>query len=138
MAKVDDKLMAFVEDELKKDPDAGSKDLFEKAKKSHAAARDLTIRQFHARYPLQVKRKASLASSPSRPKRRRKTRAPAASTRSRSRKSAPAAPSGTRDAVRGTLLKFAADLTAAEERKALVKVLARVDDYVDEILSATA
>jgi len=127
MADINDDLMAFVEAELKKDPDMASKELFAKAKEIHEDARGLTIREFHARYPLQVKRKQALASGTTRRKRSKSRR-----TR-RSRKNQ----SKNRDAVRDVLLGFAADLAAAEARKDLVQVLARVDSYVDQVLEAT-
>ena len=131
MAESSDKLMAFVEAEMKKVPDISSKDLFEKAKAAVPAARDLTVRQFHARYPLQVKRKASLAAQKNRPRRRKVVRRP------RSPASSPSS-NGQREAVRTALLKFATDLSAAEQRKDLVKVLANVDTYVDQVLKAAA
>ena len=129
MAQADDQLMQFVEAEMKKDPDISSKALFEMAKEAIPSSRDLTIREFHARYPLQVKRKASLAAGGGR--RRRKTRSTA--PRPRGDRS-----TARRDAVRAALLKFATDLSAAEERKDLVRVLAQVDDYVDDVLKAAA
>lgn len=128
MAQSDDKLMAFVQAEMQKDPDISTKDLYEKAKASMSAARELTIREFHARYPLQVKRKASLAAGGGK---RRRGRGGVRKGRAGS-----AAGTAARDAVRAALLKFASDLSAAEERKDLVKVLARVDDYVDDLLKA--
>lgn len=126
MADSNDDLMAFVEAELKKDPDISSKDLFEKAKESHPAARGLTIREFHARYPLQVKRKQALAAGGS----RRRTSKSRRKRRSRKNQTAK------RDAVREVLLGFAADLSAAEARKDLVKVLSQVDDYVEKLMEA--
>lgn len=129
MAQSDEKLMAFVQAEMEKDPDISTTDLFEKAKASVAAAKELTMRQFHARYPLQVKRQASLAAGGGKRRRRRAAR--------RKGKDAAKAGNAARDAVRAALLKFASDLTAAEERKDLVKVLARVDDYVDQVIKAT-
>ena len=126
MADINDDLMAFVEAELKKAPDMSSKALFEKAKEDHEAARGLTIREFHARYPLQVKRKQALASGTTR-KRKSKSRR---SRRSRKNQTA------NRDAVREVLLGFASDLSAAEARKDLVKVLSRVDGYVDKVMEA--
>lgn len=128
MAQSDDKLMAFVQAEMKKNPDISTKDLFEMAKASLAEAKELTMRQFHARYPLQVKRQASLAAGGGK---RRRRRSPG-----RRGKAAAAPSSGARDTVRAALLKFASDLSAAEERKDLVKVLARVDDYVDQVIKA--
>lgn len=127
VADINDDLMAFVEAELKETPDISSKDLFEKAKETHEAARGLTIREFHARYPLQVKRRQALASGGSR---RRKSK----SRRSRRSRKNQAA---NRDAVREVLLGFAADLSAAEARKDLVKVLSKIDAYVEKTLEAT-
>jgi hypothetical protein len=42
-----------------------------------------------------------------------------------------------REAVRASFLKFASDLAAADARKDLVRVVAGVDRYVDEVLKAT-
>jgi hypothetical protein len=45
---------------------------------------------------------------------------------------------GSRDAVRQALLRFATELSGAEQRSDLVRVLAGVDGYVDEIVKAAA
>ncbi len=119
MADVDPKLMTFVEAELKKSPDISTNELFEKAKKKHPGAGELTVRQFHARYPLQVKRRMSLAKGGGRRKPRRRPRRAAR-----------------REAVREALMRFASDLSAAEERKDLVKLMSEIDRYVDDILEA--
>lgn len=126
MADVDAKLMAFVEGALKRSPDLSTNELFERAKKKFPSAKKLSVRQFHARYPLQVKRRASLAKKPKSSPRKK----PAAAARPRKRPVR-------RDAVRGALLRFASDLSAAQERHDLVKVLADVDKYVDEVMDAT-
>ncbi len=126
MADVDAKLMAFVESALKKSPGLSTNELFERAKKKFPSSRELSVRQFHARYPLQVKRRMSLAKSKSKSSPRKK----AAASRPRRRPIR-------RDAVRGALLRFASDLSAAQERHDLVKVLADVDKYVDEVMDAT-
>lgn len=128
MADVNADIMAFVENEMAATPDIASKDLFEKAKAAIPAANELNIRQFHARYPLQVKRKASLADGGTRRRRRR--------TGARKRRGRKAVAGSQRDAVRNALLKFATDLSSAEDRGEVVKVLARVDTYVDNILEA--
>lgn len=136
MAKTDDKVMSFVQDELRKNPDAKTSGLYEKAKGTFPSVRPLTVRQFHARYPLQIKRRQAAAqkekqkeAKPSR-SRRRGTRAKTAP------QAAAAGASGDRDAIRKLLLEFAGDLSAAETRKDLVKVLANVDSYVDAVLKA--
>jgi hypothetical protein len=74
MAKNEERVMQFVEAELERNPETGTSELFEKAKKVDAGLQKLSLRQFNARYPLQVKRKKSLAE----PGRKRKSRARAA------------------------------------------------------------
>lgn len=126
MAKTDDKVMKFVEDELKKKPDIDVKDLYEQAKKiKSGGVSKLSLRQFNARYPLQVKRRQSQKKGGRSTKRKRST--------SRRRRTAPSNGKD-RDAVRDTLLRFASEVAGAEHRKDLVKVLAEVDKYVDEVL----
>jgi hypothetical protein len=124
VADIDDKVMQVVEAELKKNPDATVDELLDVAKKVNKSVTDLTKRQFHARYPLQVKRK--LNPPKKRSSRKKKSR--------RSKRGSPAAPNGSRDQVREIFLRFASDLAAAEERKAVVRVVAGVDKYVDEVL----
>lgn len=127
MAKTDQKIMKLVEAELKKNPEISVDQLYEKAQKANSDIGDLTLRQFNARYPLQVKRRMSASSG--KRTRRRKTR-----------KAASAVPSDgpSRQKVRETFLRFASDLVAAEQRKDLVDVLASVDRYVDQVLKITA
>ena len=127
MAKTDEKVMAVVEAELKKDPDASVQDLYDKAKSVNSAIGKLTLRQFNARYPLQVKRRMS-SKGPGKKKRSRTTR----------KRSRGVADGGDRDRVRQTLLRFAGDVAGAEERKELVQVLSNVDRYVDEVLKAAS
>lgn len=127
MAEIDSKVLEAVESELAKNPRSTVDELFEIAKRVNGAVAALTKRQFHARYPLQVKRKLSPG------KARRGRRAKATGKRGR-----PAAPEASvRDAVRASFLKFASDLAAAEARKDVVRVVAGVDRYVDEVLEAT-
>lgn len=128
MAKTDDKVMQFVEEELKKTPDIDVKDLYERAKKiKSGGVSKLSLRQFNARYPLQVKRRQSQKSGRRSTKKKRT---------GRSRTRAAATNGKDRDAVRDTLLRFAGEVAGAEQRKDLVKVLAGVDKYVDEVLKA--
>ncbi|HEX9107451.1 MAG TPA: hypothetical protein VF832_09485, partial [Longimicrobiales bacterium] len=70
MAKDDTRVEDFVREELQKNPHATTAELFEKAKKLDRTVGKLSIRQFHARYPLQVKRQAAAL----RPRRRRRAR----------------------------------------------------------------
>jgi len=129
MAETNPKVMKAVAAAIKKDPEVTNGDLFEQAKSMDPEIGSLSRRQFNARYTLQVKRKLPGAGKKSRAARKR---APtAAGLRRGFGKRAGAGPD--RDAIRAALLAFASDLTAADERKDLVKVLANIDRYVDRI-----
>ena len=139
MAEVNEKVMAWVEAELKEKPDVASGDLFEKAKGQFPAIESLSVRQFHARYPLQIKRRA--AASGGRRKKRlarrsapKKVRGRAGGSRAGSRGRTPDKDS--REAVRGVLMRFATELASAEAKADVVKVLAGADRYVDEVIAA--
>ena len=76
----DPEVMSWVEGQLKDNPDVSVDELLEGAVKLNAGIAELTKRQFHARYPLQVKRAARRAADAAagiKP-RRRPRRAPAA------------------------------------------------------------
>lgn len=132
--EVDVKVMAFVEEVLKKSPKIQLEDLFEKAKGVSASIGKLSKRQFNARYPLQVKRRRSLAV---RKKGGRPRKAPVPPSTKDQKKGSRTA-SDPRETVRQVFLQFATDITGAEERKELVKVLANVDRYVDRVLKGVA
>lgn len=61
MAETNARIMDMVRKEIQKNPSVSSEELFEKAKKVDRGVGDLNVRQFHARYPLQVKRAAANA-----------------------------------------------------------------------------
>jgi hypothetical protein len=125
LANVDEKVLAAVEAALKKNPGTSVDELMVIAKGVSPAISKLSKRQFHARYPLQVKRRMSAVKGG-----RRRSRKPAP------RKGSAQAAAGAREAVRGAFLRFATDLAGAEARKDVVKVVAGVDKYVDEVLKA--
>lgn len=137
MANNDDKVMAAVESALKKNPDATVDELFDMAKGINSSVGKLSKRQFHARYPLQVKRRSGRSAKKPKKKAARKKAAPRR-TRSRAKKAAPVANGPSRDSVRKIFLRFASDLAAAEARKDVVKVVAGVDRYVNDVIKATA
>lgn len=128
MAEVKEKVMDMVRKELEKNPDAENKELYEKATEVDGSIADLTLRQFHARYPLQVKRqKAQKSGGGTRKKKASSGRG------GRSRKTAEV----DRDKVRATLLQFAKDVSSAEgQASALIDVLDSVDDYVERVVKA--
>ncbi len=124
MAKNEQKVMEFVTKELQANPKQTTTELFEKAKKVDTGVGKLSLRQFNARFPLQIKRKQSLAAGGTR---RRASRSRRGGVRGREAQ---------RLAVRDVFLKFATDLSSAEERKDLVTVLAKVDQYVNDAMKA--
>ncbi len=125
MAQSDEGVLAAVEAALKKNASATVDELMEVAKKVSPAVAKLSKRQFHARYPLQIKRRMS-------PTKATRRRAPQAAARKRGGKGVDG-----REAVRAAFLRFASDLAGAEDRKEVVHVVANVDKYVDEVLKAS-
>lgn len=113
MAETDEKVMALVEREIKKNPDIETSKLYEKAKAANEEIGKLTLRQFHARYPLQVKRKMA----PKKPRRR------------------PRKPEVNREAIREVLVTFARDVAAAEGPE-VIDLVGNVDEYVDRVVKA--
>jgi hypothetical protein len=128
MAEINEKVMEFVKEALDKRPKISLDELFERAKELSDDVAELSKRQFNARYPLQVKRRLAQATRGKGSGRKR-----TAAAKRRSRSAAAAKAEASRAAIRQVLLRFAADLAGAEERKDLVKVLGDVDRYVDEV-----
>lgn len=131
MAEIKDDVMKMVRRELKKNPDIENKELFAKATEIDDSIEDLTLRQFHARYPLQVKRQKAQASGGGRKKK----------SKSKAKSRAAAGGGGRsggvdRDKVRGTLLRFAKEVSAASGKAEMVDLIANVDDYVEEVARA--
>lgn len=129
MPEVDQRVMTFVDEALEKNPEIQLEDLFSQTRKAYPFIGTLSRRQFNARYPLQVKRRRALA-------RKGKEGGKTTAQKTRKRKIQRGAPTSgkPRDVVRQVLLRFATDIAAAEERKDLVKVLAGVDGYVDDVM----
>lgn len=132
MAEKSEKVMEMVRDQLKKNPDVETDALFEKARKIESSIGDLSLRQFHARYPLQVKRK--MASG----RRKKKKKKKSATGRSRGRRATAASGTtdGQRAAIREGLLSFAKDVAAADAKADLINVLTSVDEYVDSVVKS--
>ena len=63
MAVTDTEVMGWVEEQLQDNPEVTVDELFEGAKILKPDVAELNKRQFHARYPLQVKRRASRAAA---------------------------------------------------------------------------
>jgi len=140
MASATDKVMEYVERELAKNPDVSNDTLLEGAKKIDKSVTQLTPRQFHAKYPLQVKRRsgkprAKSAKKKSSPKASRRTAA-SRSRRATKRKSAAPASSAGEDRVRSVMMKFAKDLSSADSQVETIEVLSNMDRYVSDIMKA--
>ncbi len=126
MAAAADKVMDFVEKQLKRDPKATSAKLFEGAKKIDKKIGKLSLRQFHAKYPLQVKRRRNKG----------KKAAPKRAGRAPTRKSrAPRRAAGGQDAVRRVMFRFAKDISAAD-KTGTIDILANIDRYVSDVIKA--
>jgi len=131
MASATDKVMQFVEKQLAKDPKVSNATLFAGAKKIDRGVGKLSIRQFHAKYPLQVKRRKGRARSKAAKARTRSARPKAA------RAARPAARrGGDGEGIRRVLLRFARDLSAADSQVETIEVLSNLDRYTAEILKA--
>lgn len=147
MAETNTKVMDRVAAELEKDPGMGLESLYARAKEVDPSIGELSLRQFHARYPLQVKRAKARAEGRGSKRSAQKKRGskPAAesapSTERRPRRSSQSAGSGQeidREKVRALFLEFASDFAAAESRAEIVNVLGSVDSYVNRISKLAA
>ena len=126
MSSTDEKIMAAVQAALDENPAASVDELFERAKTVSSSVADLSKRQFHARYPLQIKRKLT-------PRKRRKPKKKQPTTKG---KASSVGVATAHEGVRRAFLDFASELAAAEARKDVVRVVASVDKYVVEALKA--
>lgn len=121
-AEKKDEIMEMVRQRLSEDPDAENKDLYAKATEIDPSVDDLTLRQFHARYPLQVKRQMAQKRRGGRSRRETSSRGRGAGV--------------DREAIRTTLLRFARDVSAADGKAEMIDILSSVDDYVDDVVNA--
>lgn len=139
MASATDKVMQYVERELAKNPDVSNDTLLEGAKKIDKSVTELTPRQFHAKYPLQVKRRAGKGGAKKKKKSTAKASRRGGASRSRratKRKSATTTSSAGEDRVRGVMMKFARDLSSADSQVETIEVLSNMDRYVSDIMKA--
>ena len=159
MAKRDERVLDFVREQLRKQSDLGSRDLYEMTKEAHPAIVELTRPQFHGRYYLAAKRDLAPRKDGGKPNRQKAARAAPARKQAKkgkqapSRKAAPqpeaerAEPPRTpergnaergdateRERIRMVFLEFAQDFAEAESRAEIVKVLHGVNKYVDRVL----
>lgn len=124
MAKRNDEVMQMVRKRIKKDPSVSNEVLKEQAEKIDPDIADLSSRQFHARYPLQVKRQLS----------RQKQNGQGSESKKKSSQSKSQQTELSREQVRAVLIDFARDLSDAGSKAEMIDLLAGLDSYVDRIL----
>lgn len=110
-------VLKLVQQALKKNPNVSTRALYEQASKAHPWLRKLTLRQFNARCPLQIKRKT----------------APRGGKTARIRRRAATID---REAVRNVLLSLAEDVAEADGKAQVIKLVANLDSYLDRVEKA--
>ncbi len=140
MATRNEEVMEMVRRELERQPDIPLAELYERAQEIDPSVAELSTRQFHAKYPLQIKRArgAGGRAATRRQPRRRKTAAPTTQQRTerqpRQRQQRQETGAPNRDAIRSVFLQFASDFAQAESRTEIVGVLSNLDGYVDQVV----
>ena len=133
-------VLAYVTRVLKRNPEVKNAELFKGACEIDASVAELSARQFHAKYPLQVKRRlaATEAPKPAAPAPAAPAPAPAApAVAEPPPPPAPEVPSigdGDAAAVRGLLFNLARELANAGTQAETIEVMVRLDGYVDDIM----
>lgn len=120
------RVMELVQAAVEDDPEVGSKALYERAQEAVPAVANLSVQQFHARYPLQVKRQRA----------RERKQAAEADERPASPEPDKQEPAGqARARARTVLLELARDVVTAD-RAELIDIWANLDEYADELVAA--
>jgi hypothetical protein len=137
LADRNEDVMNMVRSELEKDPKIGLESLYARAKAVDSSVGELSLRQFHARYPLQIKRGKARAEGKKPTRSARKKRASRQASESQAA-SAPRARRGSgqdvdREKLRSLFLEFASEFAEAESRTEIVRVIGSVDSYVDRV-----
>jgi hypothetical protein len=146
VAERNEQVMEMVVKELDKEPSVGLESLYARAKEIDSSISELSLRQFHARYPLQVKRSRSRGVAKKRGASAKKRAAggdkPSAARAPTQRRSRGDASGGgaefDREKVRQLFLEFASEFAEAETRKEIVRVLSSVDSYVNRLAKVVA
>jgi len=121
-----ERVMGFVTKALLEEPEPPVGELYERARTLDPGVAGMSLREFNARFPLQIRRREALE----RPGRRKSMRSKAL----RQRKAADE--DRRRAAVRGVLLRFAVELSEADGPAELVRVMAGLEAWVDETVAA--
>ena len=131
-------VLEYVTRKLGENPGVKNAELFAGACEIDASVAELSPRQFHAKYPLQVKRRLAAAAD--------EAQAPAAPAAPAVAAPAPPEPApaaeapsmgdGDATAVRGLLLSLARELANAGTQAETIEVIVGLDAYVDDIMQA--
>lgn len=132
MAERNEQVMEMVARELDRNSGIGSSRLHRMAIEIDPSMSELSLRQFHARYPLQIQAARKRAQGGGTRRRAKRQRAPQGARRTQTS----AAPASSRDAIRSVFLQFANDFADAKSRSDVVRVLSNVDAYVDRVEKA--
>jgi hypothetical protein len=126
-----DRVKDMVRRALVTNPSVRNQELFDRAREiAPSVVEGLTLTQFHARFRLPILRnEMAKRPEPAERKRRRRPRQPeVAVTSGRS----------LRLELRDLFVRFAVDLENAQSRSDLVRVVAGIDAYIDEVVRITA
>lgn len=118
MADSREEIAEMIRARLQRAEPPDTKALYGRAVHIEESVQDLTLRQFNAKYVLQVKRKMKTDEEPE-----------------QERKEEPESAGQTRARVREILLQFARDVAAAD-RAEMIEVFTSVDVYVDKVVEA--
>ncbi|WP_419935729.1 hypothetical protein [Candidatus Palauibacter sp.] len=129
-------VMEFVVRTLDENPDVKNADLFAGACEIDSSIAELSPRQFHAKYPLQVKRRLARAEAASAPAAPAAPEVPEAPAEEAAVADIPSVGEGDPMAVRGLLLDLARELANAGSQAETIEVVARLDIYVAQIMEA--
>lgn len=110
-------VMELVQERLQDDRDYSTKELKTAAEEIDEDIEELSLRQFNARYPLQVRRQMAADGTET--------------------GDTTTAEGSLRPAVRQALLDFARDVAGAGNRARVVDVVTSVDEYVDRVMAET-
>ncbi|MDE2762487.1 MAG: hypothetical protein OXK74_06830 [Gemmatimonadota bacterium] len=135
--------MEYVERTLEANPGIANAELFAGAREIDPSVAALSARQFHAKYPLQVKARLARAAAPEpktppEPEEAMSEEPTATDVSSAGEGDTATSPTGEGDplAVRRLLLDLAKELARAESKAEVIEVIAGLDDYVAEIMEA--
>lgn len=123
--ELDEDVLEMVRRQLDRDPPPSTNALYGRAVQLNREIYDLSLRQFHAKYPLRVKREKA--------RKEREESAGASPDAASGSGAAGPVDAATRERVRRVFMRFAREVAEAERPEMMVGVVERIPDRVDEI-----